>query len=71
MIFLLNGTTSKTQFVLSPFVAYHPYFGQNPRDVETWNITTVRAGAVLKFGQGKLIEPPATGEVSFSSTPPN
>jgi outer membrane protein OmpA-like peptidoglycan-associated protein len=66
----LNGTTSKTQFVLSPFVAYHPYFGQNPRDVETWNITTVRAGAVLKFGQGKLIEPPATGEVSFSSTPP-
>ena len=67
----LNGTTSKTQFVLSPFVAYHPYFGQNPRDVETWNITTVRAGAVLKFGQGKLIETPATGEVSFSSTPPN
>ena len=66
----LNGTTSKTQFVLSPFVAYHPYFGQNPRDVETWNITTVRAGAVLKFGQGKLIETPATGEVSFSSTPP-
>jgi outer membrane protein OmpA-like peptidoglycan-associated protein len=66
----LNGTTSKTQFVLSPFVAYHPYFGQNPRDVETWNITTVRTGAVLKFGQGKLIETPATGEVSFSSTPP-
>ncbi len=66
----LYGTTSKTQFVLSPFVAYHPYFGQNPRDVETWNITTVRAGAVLKFGQGKLIETPATGEVSFSSTPP-
>ena len=66
----LNGTTSKTQFVLSPYVAYHPYFGQNPRDVETWNITTVRAGAVLKFGQGKLIETPATGEVSFSSTPP-
>ena len=66
----LNGTTSKTQFVLSPFVAYHPYFGQNPRDVETWNITTVRAGAVLKFGQGKLIETPADGEVTFTTNPP-
>ena len=67
----LNSTTSKTQFVLSPFVAYHPYFGQNPRDVETWNVTTIRAGAVLKFGQGHLVEAAAVdGKVVFSAIPP-
>lgn len=68
--FPLNATTSKTQFVLSPFVSYHPYFGQNPRSVETWNVTTLRAGMVLKFGQGKLIETPADGQVTFSVNPP-
>lgn len=67
----LNSTTSKTQFVLSPFVTYHPYFGQNPRDVETWNVTTIRAGAVLKFGQGHLVEAEAAdGIVVFSAVPP-
>lgn len=53
----LSKTTSKTQLVLSPFVAFHPYFGQYPRSIETWNITTVRAGAVLKIGSGKRITP--------------
>ncbi len=52
----LSPTTSKTQFILSPFVSYHPYFGQNPRSVETWNVTTIRAGAVLKFGMGRKIQ---------------
>lgn len=49
----LSDNTKKTQFVLSPFVAFQPYFGQNPRSTENWNITTVRAGAALKFGQGR------------------
>ncbi|MFO7673494.1 MAG: OmpA family protein [Lutibacter sp.] len=53
----LSKTTNKTQLVLSPFVAFHPYFGQNPRSIETWNLTTVRAGAVLKIGSGKRITP--------------
>lgn len=66
----LNTTSSKTQFVLSPFVAYHPYFGQNPRDTETWNVTTLRAGVVLKFGQGSLIEGATDGKVVFSAIPP-
>jgi outer membrane protein OmpA-like peptidoglycan-associated protein len=39
--------------VLSPFVSFQPYFGQNPRATESWNITTVRVGAALKFGQGR------------------
>jgi outer membrane protein OmpA-like peptidoglycan-associated protein len=55
----LSGQTHKTQFVLSPFVAFHPYFGQAPRDIETWSVTTVRVGAALKFGHGHEI-PAAT-----------
>lgn len=66
----LNSTVSKTQFVVSPFVSFHPYFGQNPRSTETWNVSTVRAGFVLKFGQGSLIESPVKGEVQFSIQPP-
>ena len=49
----LSSNMQRTQFVLSPFVAFHPYFGQNPRAVESWNITTIRAGAALKFGVGR------------------
>lgn len=51
----LSKATSKTQLVLSPFVAFHPYFGQDPRSIETWNVTTVRGGVVLKIGSGHRI----------------
>jgi len=51
----MSKPTSKTQLVLSPFVAFHPYFGQDPRSIETWNVTTVRAGVVLKIGSGHKI----------------
>lgn len=51
----LSKTTSKTQLVLSPFIAFHPYFGQYPRSIETWNITTIRAGVVLKLGVGYIV----------------
>jgi outer membrane protein OmpA-like peptidoglycan-associated protein len=66
----LHATKSKTQFILSPFASYHPYFGQNPRSVETWNISTVRFGVVLKFGQGHLIEKMIDEIVSFSIVSP-
>ncbi|HSP40606.1 MAG TPA: OmpA family protein [Gillisia sp.] len=49
----LSSNTKRTQFILSPFVSFQPYFGQRPRAVESWNITTVRAGAALKFGVGR------------------
>ncbi len=49
----LTPETKQTKVVLSPFIAYHPYFGQNPRSTESWNMTTVRAGIALKFGRGK------------------
>ncbi|MDP2238308.1 MAG: OmpA family protein [Bacteroidales bacterium] len=41
------------QAILSPFVSFHPYIGQLPRTIETWNITTVRLGATLKLSKGK------------------
>lgn len=52
----LSADTKKTQFILSPFVSFQPYFGQNPRSTETLNITTIRAGIALKMGQGKNIQ---------------
>ncbi|WP_231367558.1 OmpA family protein [Gillisia sp. JM1] len=51
----LSSNTQKTQFVLSPFVSFQPYFGQNPRATESWNNTTVRVGAALKFGLGRKL----------------
>ena len=51
----LSPISAKTKFVLSPFVSFQPYFGQNPRSVETWNITTLRAGIALKLGCGHII----------------
>jgi outer membrane protein OmpA-like peptidoglycan-associated protein len=51
----LTASEKRTQWVLAPFVAVHPYFGQNPRSIETWNITTVRVGAALKFGTGSSV----------------
>ncbi|WP_234423178.1 outer membrane beta-barrel protein [Flavobacterium sp. RSP49] len=71
----LSSNSNKTQFILSPFVAFQPYFGQNPRATETWNNTTIRAGVALKFGQGKNIQE-ATDlakdrEVQFSVNSPS
>ncbi|MDI1321757.1 MAG: OmpA family protein [Algoriphagus sp.] len=61
----LSSQNKKVQTILSPFVAFQPYFGQNPRSSETWTLTTIRVGAALKFGKGRKIPvvvqaPPAT-----------
>ncbi|MEX0660621.1 MAG: OmpA family protein [Balneolaceae bacterium] len=52
----ISSTSNKTQYMISPFLSYHPYMGQTPRSIETWNITTIRAGVAVKFGRGKRIE---------------
>jgi hypothetical protein len=54
----ISSQNKRTQFVLSPFVSFHPYFGQDPRTVESWNLTTLRAGFALKLGRGHVIEEP-------------
>lgn len=51
----LNSQNKRVQYVLSPFIAYHPYFGQEPRSIETWNVSTLRAGVAFKFGRGSVI----------------
>jgi len=54
----LTAQGKRTQFVISPFVAFQPYYGQDPRSIETWNITTLRFGAAFKFGSGhKMVVP--------------
>ena len=59
----LTSPRHRTQLVLSPFVSFQPYFGQKPRNIETWNITTVRVGAALKIGRGDKIVLPVKKEV--------
>lgn len=51
----LSSRDNPTQAVISPFISYIPYFGQNPRTTESWNITTFRVGAAIKFGRGHKI----------------
>lgn len=51
----VSSPNSITQINLSPFISYHPYFGQEPRSTESWSITTARAGVAIKFGKGRKI----------------
>lgn len=55
----LSPMSKEMQWTLSPYVAVHPYIGQNPRAIESWNVTTVRVGAALKLGRGKKNARPA------------
>ncbi|TKC57210.1 flagellar motor protein MotB [Pedobacter hiemivivus] len=73
----VSAPESNTRFVISPFVSYHPYFGQDVREIESWSITTVRAGVALKFGKARKVartsEPAPVApvqEVSFSVRAP-
>ena len=59
----LSSQNKRTQFVLSPFVSYQPYFGQSPRSIETWTVTTFRVGAALKLGRGHKISAPSAAAV--------
>ena len=63
---LLNVSDSKTQFILSSFLSYQPYFGQNPRTTKIWNVNKLRAGFVLKFDQGHLEKMIVDGVAQFS-----
>ncbi len=58
----LSSQSHRTQWVLAPFVSFQPYFGQDPRTIESLNITTLRVGAALKLGRGHRIEKPIVEE---------
>lgn len=51
----LSSIARKHQYIISPFISYQPYFGQEPRNIDTWTVTTLRVGAVIKFGCGKKV----------------
>ncbi len=58
------------RFQLTPFVSYQPFFGENPRTVEYWAVSTVRAGIALKFGMAKTIPPkPAPAKIVAQPEP--
>jgi len=70
----LSSAAKQTQVVFSPFVSFHPYFGQSPRSTETWTLTTLRVGAALKFGRGhknaapaEVVETESAAQFSVSS----
>ncbi|SDM12391.1 Outer membrane protein OmpA [Daejeonella rubra] len=63
----LSPATSASKVVLSPFVSYHPYFGQDSRTIESWSVSTLRTGVALKFGKGKAV--PAIVEVPVVDVP--
>jgi len=63
----LSPENRRSQTILSPFVAFHPYFGQPPRSIETWDVSTLRVGIALKFGRSKeIIVPPSVVKVILS-----
>jgi outer membrane protein OmpA-like peptidoglycan-associated protein len=71
----LSPLANTTQFILSPFVSYHPYFGREPRSIESWSLSTLRIGAALKFGKSHavttaVVPPAATGGLQFSVIAP-
>ncbi|MEJ7560054.1 MAG: OmpA family protein [Pedobacter sp.] len=72
----LSSAEKQTKFVLSPFVSFQPYFGQDVREIESWSNTTVRAGLALKFGRGRktvtevTTAPVSAPDVNFYVTAP-
>jgi outer membrane protein OmpA-like peptidoglycan-associated protein len=60
----LSSQNKRTQYVLSPFVSFQPYFGQYPRSIETWNVTTLRVGVAFKFGRGHEVSAPTKAEIA-------
>jgi len=63
----ISSQKKLTQWVLSPFISFQPYLGQDPRSIETWTMTTLRVGATIKFGRGKVVTKPA--EVIVTTAP--
>ncbi|MBN1927290.1 MAG: outer membrane beta-barrel protein [Prolixibacteraceae bacterium] len=61
----LSAKTSANQVSLSPFFSYHPYFGQHPRSIESWSLSTARAGIAVKFGKTQ----PVTFEPTVHKAP--
>lgn len=53
----VSNPQSSTQMAISPFASFQTDMMQNPREMESWSLYTVRAGIALKFGTGKGTKP--------------
>jgi outer membrane protein OmpA-like peptidoglycan-associated protein len=62
----ITSVNSKISASLSPFISYHPYFGQGARNIESWSVSTVRAGIALKFGRAVKVK---KAEVTVAAVP--
>lgn len=49
----LSKVSSRSQLALSPYIAYRPYFGETPRNIESLSMQGVKVGLALKFGKAK------------------
>jgi len=66
----LSAPDNTTQVNLSPFVAFLPYFGEQPRSIENLTLTTVRAGMAIKIGCVHRAEPATTSEITVPPPAP-
>lgn len=64
----LTSKMKETQFVLTPMLGLH--IGQGVRDIEKWNLTTLRFGVNIKFGSSKIQKELLKQEVGFSIQSP-
>ncbi len=64
----LTSQEKNLQIVLAPTLGLH--FGQGVRDIEKWNLTTVRFGIQLKFGSTPIQKEVLKQEVDFSIQSP-
>ena len=67
----LSPVNQQWQTILSPFISFQPYMGQDPRSIETWTVTTLRIGAALKFGRGTPIPPVQSAPLALTGVDPN
>ncbi|MGV3502972.1 MAG: OmpA family protein [Adhaeribacter sp.] len=47
----VSSARSTLQMRVAPFISYHPKFGQDPREIESMSLATLRTGLSIKFGR--------------------
>ena len=64
-----SGNEGASRILVSPFAAWQPHYGQDPRDgsglVDRWALTTVRVGLQVLFGR-----PRPAGSIRFTAHAP-
>jgi outer membrane protein OmpA-like peptidoglycan-associated protein len=64
----ITDPDAKSQTQISPFFSFH--FGQGPRSIESWSLTTLRVGVAVKFGSTTELTKKVEKEIQFSTKAP-